>query len=204
MTAATEPFASNAEYLEAETQWLKVRAHRMQAEDEIRRLDEQVVSWPPRRGELGATELQAKLEALREIEDNNRADIDARLHAGVRAGTLLGLDRLQHEHKLDAFERLVLLLAAMPALDREVSDAFEGLDRVGWSHQTTVDVSFAVAGCDFQQRLEKRASFKPDAPLIRHGLIKWDSCSQPDGPEILSSSFAISAQAFAVLVGEDS
>jgi hypothetical protein len=70
--------------------------------------------------------------------------------------------------------------------------------------ESTVDVSFAVAGCDFQQQMEKRASFNPDAPLIRHGLIKWDSCSQPDGPEILSSSFAISAQAFAVLVGEDS
>ncbi len=145
MTAALKPFGSDAEYLEAESHWLKVRAHRMQAEDEIRRQEEQVVSWPPRRGELAPSELTAKLEALIEVEDNTRSDIDAQLHAGVRGGTLLGLDRLQHEHKLDDFERIVLLVAAMPALDRSVSDLLEGLDRVGWIHQTTEDKMMAVA-----------------------------------------------------------
>jgi len=203
MNTAVKPFETNAEYLEAEARWLKVRAHRMQAEDEIRRLDEQVVSWPPRRGELAPSELTAKLEALIEVEDNARSDIDAQLHAGVRGGTLLGLDRLQHEHKLDDFERIVLLVAAMPALDRSVSDLLEGLDRIGWGHGTTVDMMMAVAELGFGERLEKRASFKPDAALIQKALIKWDSCCQPEGPEILSSSFTISPQAFAVLIGED-
>ena len=108
----------------------------------------------------------------------------------------------QHGHKLNPSERLALLIAALPALDWQVSDALGELDRVGWRHQTNVDVALAVAECSFEDRLAYRASFKEDAPLIRYGLIKWDVCSQPDGPNMLYSSFTIGPQAFSILVGE--
>ena len=202
MNAEPTAFTNNAEYLESEATWLKVRTQRMQVEDEITRQTEQVVSWPPRRGELGCCELQAKLTSVVETETALRASIDARRNIGGRKGVLLGLDRLQHDHKLNSFERLVLLIAALPALDRQVSDPLEGLDRIGWGHQTSVDVALTVAECSFEERLAYRASFKADAPLIRYGLIKWDACSQPDGPNMLSSSFTIGPQAFSILVGE--
>lgn len=129
-----------------------------------------------------------------------RERIDARLAAGSRCGGFkLGLNTLQSDHKLSKFERLVLLVTVLLAIDQRVACALECLD--GVSRTTTPDVMFLIAGKGFADRLKFQESFGPDGALFRHGLLEWIQ-EIPGSPALTTSNFRICPWSFDVLTGQ--
>lgn len=100
---ATQPFANDADYLEAEFAWVAARCRhlgaRIDAENEAR--DQQVGlidADDPQAGWSGET--KEKVARLAIAETTLRETIDARLEATKAAGRALGLDRIARRHDL--------------------------------------------------------------------------------------------------------
>ncbi len=192
------PFISNAEYLACESDWLRQRADAIAARQES--LGERSYG---RRWNQHPTEDEdswtCKVSRLQATAAATRERIDARLAAGSPCGGFkLGLDKLQIDHKLSKFERMVLLVCTLTAIDQRVTCALECLDGVSWT--TTPDVMFLIAKKGFADRLKFREFFGPDNALIRNGLIQWTQ-EKPDLLCLTTSSFQITPWAFDLLIG---
>ena len=190
------PFISDAEYLACESDWLRQRADAIAALQQSKRERSYGSRYHPTEDTENWT---CKIERLQATAAATRERIDARLAAGSRCGGFkLGLDKLQSDHDLSKFERMVLLVCTLTAIDQRVVTAIESLDHVSWV--TSPDVIFLLARKGFADRLKFRESFGPDNALIRNGLIQWTQ-EKPDSLCLTTSNFQITPWAFDLLIG---
>jgi hypothetical protein len=105
---------------------------------------------------------------------------------------------IAYMHELSKFERMVLLVCTLTAIDQRVTCALECLDGVSWT--TTPDVMFLIAKKGFADRLKFRESYGPDSALMRNGLIRWEQTT-PEATSMTTSNFHITPWAFDLLIG---
>ena len=111
-----EPFLDDLACLLAEFDWIDARCLRLGAQRLLLELEEETHNaTPPRNRRRIARKLRRSIPALRRTEDEKRNSIDARLALNRNDGPTLGLDAIQDECGLTAFERTVLLLGCLAA-----------------------------------------------------------------------------------------
>ena len=202
---SVRPFANDCEYLEAEFRWVKARCRylgaRMDAEHEAEKEhigltdgDDPQAGWPG--------EARTKVSSLGSAETTLRETIDARLVATRAAGSILGLDKLVQQHDLDATERTVLLLAAMPAVGLELYDVLGRIGSFGFALMSiTPELVATFAGLGLEGRLRLREQLGPAGKLVTGGLVEVDLPGGERCQDFPTASVFIQNGAFEVIVG---
>lgn len=147
--------------------------------------------------------LAARIEVALATETDLREALDARLAVHRSSGAFeLGLDKLARVHRLDDFERGVVLLAAAPAVSRSFERLFGALD--GERHGVlTVDVAFTFFGLGVTDRIERRVAVGPRGRLVSADLVEMSYCGRSPLPkDLLGVEIALRPRAFSVLLGD--
>jgi SpoVK/Ycf46/Vps4 family AAA+-type ATPase len=199
-----ELFPSDLDYLQHEHRWLELRSQRLHAEQKL----EGRHSRQRRRGfydddEPSPAALRRRGTAAGRDEAALRSAIDARLAEHQRQGCPLAIQRLCELYGLGDFERLVLLLATGPALDRQFEHIIERADELSGGG-LTVDTTFIFADLDLSERVARRKSFGAQAPLRAHDLLNVHIGGRYSSPEdLLTASISITGRALDLLLGND-
>jgi len=202
----TPLFDSDLTYLQSEHQWFDLRASRLATE---RKLRERAEGGRKRshgyynddEDELPTNLLKRRITAVQREEAKLRAEIDARLEQHLREDRPLAIQRLSELHKLDGFERMVLLLSTGPALDRRFENHIERADDMSGGG-LSVDTTFVFAELDLGDRVERRRAFGAQAPLRAHDLINVHIGGRYSSPEdLLTASISITGRALDLLLG---
>src|SRR5690242_19920307 len=104
-------------------------------------------------------------------------------------------ERLCRVLGLDAFDLDVLVLALAPELDRRYERIYGRLQEDPAARRPTVELALRLLCADAVERVERRARFAPDAPLVRHGAIALD------GPSLLAAAITPDEQVVRLLLG---
>lgn len=200
------PFPNDLAYLQEELRWIEARCRRLAAARVAAELDGEELPTR-RRSRVDENEspraVAARHRAALAEETRLRAEIDARLAA--RGATPTALDRLCALHKLDAFERTILLLALAPAFSRGFDQHFGAIsgDMASLS-SLTVDVTFSFAELSFAERITRRPTFAKTAPLFANDLLIFESPHRASAPEdLLTADVRLSTRTFGYLVGHN-
>lgn len=107
--------------------------------------------------------------------------IDEWAQAAERDGAYLPLLKLARLYDLSPFERNVLLLALAPELDRRYERCYAYIQDDVTRKRPAVDLALQLLCSTPHERLRARATFMPEAPLLRHHLIQLfeDGLRQP-------------------------
>jgi hypothetical protein len=209
VVAEPTPFCGDADYVDAELTWLKIRAARLGAKQEFRAAVAEENNYIPARlsrHEKGAVgELRRRMEGLLAKENECRAGIDLRLQARRCDTTApkLGLDRLCQEHALTEQERLILLVSAVPGLGKRLFDEVLGAlpdCYCAVSVTTAIELLDPASAKDW---LRLRRLFRGDSALRRGNLIVVGMPGREAGPDsLMTAGVQLSLAAFSVLVGD--
>ena len=201
-------FASDLDYLQQEHRWMDLRSRRLATE---RRLKDRQEGQKRRTHGFLATEdedtpaasLERRLPRQRREEKSLRKAIDARLDRHLAEDAPLAIQRISALHRLDDFERLVLLLATGPALERRFENVLERIDELSGG-SLAVDTAFSFAELDLQGRVDRRQAFAAHAPLRTHDLVQVNIHGRYCSPEdLLTASLSITGRALDLLLGSD-
>lgn len=129
--------------------------------------------------------------------------IAARVAATAAAGTPLPIDLLCERLGLTSFDRTVLLLSAVKALDLSVEDDFGNICETT-GHGLSVMTVMQFLGLSLEAQLEARARFRADAPLRSRDLITLGMSLRATAPEdLLRADLSLTPQSLALLLGDD-
>lgn len=203
-----KPFNNDAEYLEEAFDLLTVRVQRIAEKRELLEAtlrmkgDPGTVGRPHRVSEEDAIRC---LATLKDLEDDVRRSLDARLeaHRADPDTTMLGIDRLTEKHGLSDDEQMVILSASSFAISEQISEDIHDDLAIGmYGSQSVEGLMRLLDAHNVADRLRVRRIFAPDAPLLKGGLIVLDYHSQEAHPEdLIGARVRITRDAFDVLVG---
>jgi len=203
------PFAGNAQYLEQEAAFLKLRVARLAEEKRAKEAEAEECGGDPahvgRAGRVGSREARCRVVELREMEQELRRNIDARLalHRADPSRPVLGLDCVCSQHSLSDAERLVLIALAIAALGRTVCDDILGSLPDFYSSLSVCNAAHILDPVDLGGWLTHRKLFHPGAPLVRSGLVKVNLIRVEAGPaDFMTAEVYVTAAALGAIVGD--
>jgi AAA+ superfamily predicted ATPase len=112
------------------------------------------------------------------------------------------LDWLLRHYTLDAFEVDTLLLALAPELDLRYARLYAYLQDDITRKRPSVDLALNLFCATAEEKLQRRAHFAPDAPLMRHGLLQLYSEAPQPQASLLSQMFRLDEQVVRLLLGQ--
>lgn len=175
------PFQSDAECVEAELGWLRVRCQRLMAEGKQRETEQEEADADPafkaRPGHVDARLAKCKVREAREVEDALRADLDARVaaHRADPEAPALGLLKVIDQHGLGEPEKIALLTVLGHALGSEIEEwVFDGFLPPAYSGPDVGDTLKCVAPEGVAGHVAARRIFRPGSNLMRSGLVVLD------------------------------
>lgn len=194
-------FESDLEYLQHEHHWLEQRSLRIEAE--------RALSGRSRHGrrhrfydnddEVPEATLRRRVLAAGREEEALRQALDARLAEHLRQDQPLAMQRMVQTFGLSAFERLVLIMSAGPALDLSFESILERAGQDG----LVVDTAFTFAGFELSERVAHRRDFGVSAPLRVNDLVQLEIGGRYTSPEdLLTAYIKITGHALDLLLGE--
>ena len=204
MPTPPTPFTSAIELLELEVRAVVARCERIGIARDLAE-DDRHHSLRGLVGDVQRTadeEQRRRLAAARAAEQAAQEELEARRKATRQAGVVLGLDALCAAHDLTDQDRTMLVLAALPAISREMGSHLDRLATHGWS-AATPEVVAAYLELNFARRIELRRRLRADALMLKHGLVTVDlgrTCDPADWP---GAEIRLTAKAWATLIGED-
>ena len=169
---AVAPFINDLAYIQAELEWIELRAQRIAVERRLALLEDEESPQQFRRGrydERSPRQLFGQSRRLREREDGLRTWIDA--CRASDSNTPLALDALCQRCHLDPFQRMVILLAVAPCFSQRYEALYGRITGKDLLDSLTVEVAFTFAELDFCQRVQRRSDFGSLSPLITHDLV---------------------------------
>ena len=98
--------------------------------------------------------------------------IEARKSASLEEGIQLSLPHLGELFQLSAFEQQCLLICLAPELDRKYEKLYAYLQDDVTRKKPTVSLVFDPLLEEIEQRLNARAAFDPQAPLLKYYLLQ--------------------------------
>lgn len=197
------PFPSDLAYLQEEMLWIEARCKRLAAVRTLAALDGQPKAGRRYRDDSDEDPrlVALRLKAALADETRLRTQIDQRLVLPEANPT--SLDRLCTMHKLDNFERTLVLLSAAPAFSRGFEEHFASVmgDR-HCSSAPTVELAFNFFELSFSDRILRRTTFSKHAPLFANDVLVFEALGRLSGPEeLLSADIRMASRTFAFLVG---
>ena len=203
-----QPYENDAEYLDSEVEHLRLRLARIETEKRLgdaERAATESADTNPRSRRPGVPELRGTLHELAHKEQQARDEIDARLTM-QRADTdasELGLDRLCREYDLGAEERLLLTALVVPAVSKELADLCLR-EQGGFCGRLSVgELSQVLYPQSVGDWLKARRLFRPEAPLVKHGLVDLDAYGKRSTAEtLMNANIELTLKAFAVIFSD--
>lgn len=200
--SALRPYSTDIEYLMAETEWIRVRAERIEAFRLLHTEDEgQLRMGSRRRRDLCVIASADRVTRLEEQESALRQEIDARRALNRAAGPALGLDRLCLEYNLNDVERTTLLLGFVPVMgSSEFVTSVSRVDAITTSSFLSYELVSAFLELDPDSHIQGLLSLLPDGALRAKGLIRltYDPSSPSDAVGV---GIELAGQAVAAVTG---
>ena len=200
----SEAYSNDLEYLEDELRWIEARAVRVRADQMLRRVvgGQPAVrhGWSDEKAPSPAA-LRKQISVSADREAAERANIDVRLARGRATGFETGLDRLCRLNALSDLDRMILLVAAAPILDRRFEDLVGSLSRHGEGSNVTIEAALAFAELNLADRLDAYRRFAPSAPLIAHDLIVNRRARIETPRDLVDYDLDLPSRTFELMVG---
>lgn len=196
-TLPAEPFADGIDHIAAELRWLDARlADHVRALREEGRFNED----PLRGAYLVEAEVLAALDrhpgAAGPPPDRLRSILDGR--AGLSPPPLF---IIAERFRLDEFDRLALLIAAAPALDRRYQTAFAYAQNDVARRWPTVDLMLDLLAPGPLERLRRLDRFADASLLFARGLVGF--AAGEDGKPLADRALAVDDRIVHALLGLD-
>ena len=191
-----EPIADDVAYFEAEGSLLLARAARMDIE---RRLSD--AREDGRRDTVGRRKSTHSTELDRQWTTAVEAEERARTEAERRTATTLGINALCEKYDLSPFERTVLVLAVLAALDVKYESAMGTIGHGSFASDPSPETLWRFMDMDLTARIASRVAFSPSAALLKHGLITmtWGQSATPC--DLRGAPIHVRQRAFDVMLG---
>lgn len=202
ITQQAEPFANDVAYIAAEGAVLLARAARMDLDRRMADAKEDGrCDTIGRRKSTHASELERQWSAAVEAEEKARNDLEGRIAATVACGKVSGLEALCRKYDLNTFERTVLVLAALVALESKYETALGNVAHENFGSDVSPQAVWAYLEMDMAARIASRSAFAPSSSLLKHGLVTmtWGRSASPY--DLRSATVQIRQQAFDLIVG---
>jgi hypothetical protein len=113
------------------------------------------------------------------------------------------LKQLTDTFRLSPFERDALLITLAPEVDLRYERVFGYLADDITRRRPTVEVILNLLSPTFETKLAARASFSPEAPLIKHGLLHLFADSSRVQPPLLDKLARVDERVIAFLLEDD-
>jgi ATP-dependent 26S proteasome regulatory subunit len=136
-------------------------------------------------------------QSLKQLEE----DIVEREKESLRRGLTLRLSELRRLFHLSKFDIDVILACILPELDLKYQKLYAYLQDDVTKKSPTVDLMLHLLCDSFEHRLKARQAFSPEAPLIKHHLLRiYDDHSQRKTP-LLTKFLQIDERISSYLLG---
>ena len=225
------PYANDMEYIQDELAWVEARCNRLVVDLELDRRatargpnadlgvgDDLPEPWSPR-GQQGrdaapsTRALKGRRARFLVAEREHRERLDARLarhREAVARGSAapVALDVLCETHGLDGLERATILLCLAPAVARRFEPLYGKLTESSpvsypGTESVTAELVFLFMDLSFAQRVRRRASFTPRAPLFAADILRLDVGGRVSSPrELLAAEVEMPNQTYGYLLGD--
>jgi SpoVK/Ycf46/Vps4 family AAA+-type ATPase len=119
-------------------------------------------------------------------------------------GRLSQLAWLAGEYGLSQFDLYALLIAIAPELDLRYERLYAYLQDDVTRRRPSVDLALNLLCPSAEAKIERRAHFAADSPLIRHGLIQLLPDQNQAQPPLLAHYLKVDEQIVRLLLGEQS
>ena len=197
------PFTDDLDFLEHEVAWVEARCRHLAAvrdheQDEQHHAHRQVSCC--RRRNTAEGEVPEDLASLRQVEEDIRTEIDARIAATETAGGTLGLQKLVWDLDLDTADRNPLLLALIPCLGTRATDPLERIGTYGMCGAVAAEVVAVFNEFGFAERL-KRLRFTTNHKLVEAGIVTTDTADDADPGDWPNTSLKLSLKGWTALTG---
>ena len=117
-------------------------------------------------------------------------------------GTALGLDQLVAKYALDEEERIILLLAMVPAISREVADCYDHLSKYGFGgNNVSIEAIGTFLGLDLAGRIRLRSKFHQTSRLLQNELVTVDIGHECPPAALPGSVVEITGKSFDLITG---
>ena len=205
--APTGPFATDLEYMQAEVQWVKVRARRIATEHRLAKLEDEPEA-PRRRRDYDPASPRAlhrlgKKALARELAIRTRLDTRIAAHRASDAPSL-AIDQLCERCGLDAFQRMVLILGAAPCFSRGFDALFGQISGEERYEGLTIEGAFAFAELSFADRIERRRDFSRSGALVSQDLIDFALGHRyQSAKDLLGADIDITPRTLNILLGRN-
>ena len=114
------------------------------------------------------------------------------------------LDWLARVYGLSSFDLDVLLIALAPELDLRYERLYAYLQDDVTRRRPSIDLALNLLCQSAESKIERRAHFSPDSPLIRHGLMHLLADPAQPQPPLLAHYFKLDEQIVRWLLNERS
>jgi len=117
-------------------------------------------------------------------------------------GSTSQLDCLRQSFSLSAFDLDVVCMALAPELDLRYERLYSYLQDDVTRRHPTLDLALNILCGSADEKIEKRAHFAMEAPLLRHGLIHVFPDPHQSQPSLLAHYFKLEPQIVRMLLGQ--
>jgi predicted AAA+ superfamily ATPase len=197
------PFTSPIEHIAAELEWLRLLLHRetlrlkaanLLAADPFRGLylaDEHVDAilrnWNSEQGHT----LDPRITEIEETAASLRESIDVQLEQSELAGSPMPISQLAVKFGLSDFECHALIAALAVEIDLRFESLYSWVRNDVTRKSPSVDLVLKLFCETPWQLMEARNSFRSDAPLFAHQLLRPGSDQQERDPSLLARSLRV-------------
>ena len=200
-----QPYENDAEYLDSEVNWLRLRLNRIEIEKRLGHAEREATesAETPRGRRPGVPELRGTLHELAHREQQARDEIDARLkaHRADSANPKLGLDTVC-EHGLNDIERTALLAITVPSISKELASDTLHAQGGYCGHLSLGELVTILDPKGVGDWIQARRYFRPSAPLVKHGLVVVEPYGFPTAETLMNSNVELSLKAFAIIISD--
>ncbi len=171
--ASNIPFLDNLDYLQA----LEQEAKLILAQGLLRRNGPDWQSNPDHARAIslaGLSKGEATPEKLDELIVTMEQGNQSRLEASEKAGVHIFFSKFCHDHQVDSFNRVVVILLLMLATSKAFAEMFElcGFEKANErSEGMKIGSLLAIICRDYREQLACRRHFSVDAPLVQREVL---------------------------------
>ena len=148
---------------------------------------------------VGSSAVVALMESLKQLE----ADIAQRKKESLDSGLILRLHELERLFHLSTFDIDALLVCVLPELDLKYQRLYAYLQDDATKKSPTADLVLYLLYESFEDRLEARKTFSPEAPLIKYHLLRLYDDHTPRTAPLLAKYLQVDERITGYLLGVD-
>jgi ATPase family associated with various cellular activities (AAA) len=119
-----------------------------------------------------------------------------------RAAACSPLRKLRELYPLTTFDLAVVIIALAPELDLRYERLYGYLQDDVTRKRPTVDLVLKLLCASPQEKLQRRSHFVPEAPLLRHAILRLFSDADPQQAPLLAHSLKLDPQILHWLIGQ--